>query len=139
MDQHSGNLVAFNEGLRNATSLLEKQAFSWFWNVLVECVSDGWGQQKLQKLLKDCVSASDEAFALFLFENSRDMWIAAWRKEKGDDNGVEIPSPLYTTVDTWNAAATLRLEELSKQVLEDRAMEGAEEKEMETLRLLRMK
>jgi len=103
MDEHNGSLIEVNtlRKLRQAATETELDAFAWFWDILLPCVSSGifWashkntsiisGQMKEQAQLLDIVNVSDEVLALFLFENGREKWMAQWENKNKGASAVE--------------------------------------------------
>lgn len=95
-----------------------------------------WGSNKHQHIISDSVeldgftnplvTISDEVFALFLYENCRDKWVATWRRNSGVK--CVVPKPLYTAPNGkttvykgWNEAGERRFKELTTFVKRDRA------------------
>ena len=144
MDERDGALVSIKEitKLRQSKSLKEMNAFTWFWDSLLECVAgtSSWGEQKHAKMMSDIVTVSDEAFALFLFEASRNKWIAEWENEKRGAN-TEVPSALYglggrcndKTFHPWDDAGIQRYKDLRDYVQKDRENDEGEKAEKRML------
>lgn len=142
--------------LRECKTLLELNAFAWFWDSLLECVvgSERWGNNKhsviISGMLPDandgndpCVTESDEAFTLLLFENCRDKWIASWKNNK---YGTSIKDaalysargpPLPDKYHSWNETGMNRFHELCNLVEADRAADKYNQAEKRMLAIVR--
>lgn len=152
--------------LRRSTTEREKKAFYWFFGSFLDCVcgKKAWGRTKFTNLVSlasetnstaKIVTASDEAFALLLFDNYMDKWVkmANTTKEpepedEGDDQnkkksaGTNRRRGKYTGAAAksghckfggWNREGMARFNELYALVREDRACPQANEMERKLL------
>jgi hypothetical protein len=157
--------------LRKSTTEREMKAFYWFFASFLECVcgKKAWGKAKFTSLVSlasesnntrpaKLVTASDEAFALLLFENYIDKWIemaktqtpnkepqpeeagdnqnkrkaAAANRRRGKYTGAAVKSG-HCKFGGWNREGMARFNELYAMVREDRTCPQANEMERNLL------
>ena len=141
--------------LRQSQTPEEREAFQWFTGELLECVvgKAAWSKKKYQSRISEAeyanttekiVTVSDEAFALILYENYIDKWIARYHNPIADgERGKKIlgkytrSSVGYSEYGGWSEEGVIRFNQLCQTVVEDRCCRNAKEAEDQVMQSLR--
>jgi hypothetical protein len=142
--------------LRQSETEHEKEAFQWFIGEFVASVAGNklWGRNKYYHRVSEAVidrvgrdlvvTPSDEAFAILIYENYIEKWIARFHKESRGEKTEGIMKGKYTSsvnnecmYGGWSMAGIKRYNELSSLVNQDRQSERAKAAEDAVLLALR--
>lgn len=142
--------------LRQSVTNEEKEAFQWFIGEFVGSVAGTklWKRKKIYHRVSEAVidkggkelvvTVSDEAFAILIYENYIDKWIAKFHMERRGEKSTGNLKGKYTSpvndeilYGGWSAEGVARFNALSKLVEDDRASPVAKDAEDEVLRALR--
>ena len=144
------------EKLRQATTVEEKEAFLWFIGDFLASVvgTKVWGRKKYYNRVSEAVidkgsqdlvvTVSDEAFAILIYENCIDKWIAKFHMERRGAKTIATIKSKYTSsvndqclYGGWSTDGIARFNNLCALVQKDRLTEGAKKAEDEVLLALR--
>jgi hypothetical protein len=144
------------EKLRQATTIEEKEAFLWFIGDFLASVvgTKVWGRKKYYNRVSEAVidkgsqdlvvTVSDEAFAILIYENYIDKWIAKFHMERRGAKTIPTIKSKYTSsvndqclYGGWSTDGIARFNNLCALVQKDRLTEGAKKAEDEVLLALR--
>lgn len=142
--------------LRQSETEHEKEAFRWFIGEFVASVAGNklWGRNKYYHRVSEAVidrggrdlvvTPSDEAFAILIYENYIEKWIARFHLERRGEKAEGNMKGKYTSsvnnecmYGGWSAAGIARYNELSSLVIQDRQSEQARAAEDAVLLVLR--
>ncbi len=142
--------------LRQGVTVIDKEAFLWFIGEFVACVSGTkvWGRKKYYYRVSEAVidkgsqelvvTVSDEAFAILLYENYIDKWIARYHMERRGEKPGGKSKGKYTSSVTdhclyggWSAEGVTRFNALCAIVDKDRKSADAKKAEDAVLLALR--
>jgi hypothetical protein len=142
--------------LRQSSTDEEKEAFLWFIGDFIASVvgTKVWGRKKYYHRVSEAVidkggqdlvvTVSDEAFAILIYENYIDKWIAKFHMEQRGEKAIGMIKGKYTSsvndeclYGGWSTDGIARFNELCAIVKNDRLNEGAKEAEDAVLLALR--
>ena len=142
--------------LRQGATATDKQAFLWFIGEFVASVSGTkvWGRKKYYYRVSEAVidkgsqelvvTVSDEAFAILLYENYIEKWIARYHKERQGEKPQGKAKGKYTSSVTdhclyggWSAEGVTRFNALCAIV--DKVRKSADAKKAEDAVLLALR
>ena len=142
--------------LRQGSTVIDKEAFLWFIGEFVASVSGTkvWGRKKYYYRVSEAVidkgsqelvvTVSDEAFAILLYENYIEKWIARYHTERRGEKPHGKAKGKYTSSVTdhclyggWSAEGVTRFNALCAIVDEDRKSTDAKKAEDAVLLALR--
>ena len=142
--------------LQQGATAIDKEAFLWFIGEFVACVSGTkvWGRKKYYYRVSEAVidkgsqelvvTVSDEAFAILLYENYIDKWIARYHMERRGEKPGGKAKGKYTSSVTdhclyggWSAEGVTRFNALCAIVDKDRKSADAKKAEDAVLLALR--